>query len=214
MDRYDWDWNRGYGAARPWRSYDRDVRYGGGWWDRPDRGREWRGGWPYDGWVGSPYDRFMVGPPRPRGGWGPPDNRYDAGGYDRYARPRWPSMVGMNEFYDEIDNVFDDDFDDDSDEFDGLDGAWAAEPTDAELHNLVWRSLHQDGFIDAEAIELDLHDRVVTLRGEVAGYMEARYAWDDAWDVPGIRGVISKLTIRGENRQQAPPKAAKKAAKK
>ena len=69
-------------------------------------------------------------------------------------------------------------------------------PDDGEVRDAVARSLRDDGFIDADAIQVEVKDRVVTLRGEVQDYMEARYAWDDAWDAPGVRGVISKLTVQ------------------
>jgi len=36
----------------------------------------------------------------------------------------------------------------------------------------------------------------VTLTGDVGDFMEARYAWDDAWESPGVRGVINNLTVR------------------
>jgi hypothetical protein len=26
--------------------------------------------------------------------------------------------------------------------------------------------------------------------------MEARYAWDDAWETEGVRGVVNSLTVR------------------
>ena len=39
-------------------------------------------------------------------------------------------------------------------------------------------------------------DQVVTLTGEVGDYLEDRYAWDDAWDTTGVRGVINNLTVR------------------
>jgi osmotically-inducible protein OsmY len=39
-------------------------------------------------------------------------------------------------------------------------------------------------------------DGVVTLSGEVDDFLEARYAWDDAWEAEGVRGVINNLTVR------------------
>ena len=73
---------------------------------------------------------------------------------------------------------------------------WDEVPNDGEVREAVARSLRDDGFVDADVIQVEVKDRVVTLRGEVQDYMEARYAWDDAWDAPGVRGVISKLTVR------------------
>ena len=37
---------------------------------------------------------------------------------------------------------------------------------------------------------------MVTLKGEVDDYLEARYAWDDAWEAAGVRGVLNQLTVR------------------
>jgi hypothetical protein len=41
-----------------------------------------------------------------------------------------------------------------------------------------------------------VNDNVVTLKGEVDDYLEARYAWDDAWEARGVRGVVNQLTVR------------------
>jgi hypothetical protein len=41
-----------------------------------------------------------------------------------------------------------------------------------------------------------VEEGVVTLTGEVADFMEARYAWDDAWESPGVRGVVNNITVR------------------
>ena len=37
---------------------------------------------------------------------------------------------------------------------------------------------------------------MVTLTGEVDDFMQARYAWDDAWESAGVRGVVNNLTVR------------------
>src|SRR5690606_29256988 len=131
------------------------------------------------------------------------------GGRGGYAPggPRGGYPDPSAEFIDEFD---DDDFFDEDDDFDV--GGWGDEPDDGEVQDRVARSLRQDGFIDADAIQVEVKDRVVTLRGDVRDYMEARYAWDDAWDVPGVRGVISKLSVHAADRQEAPPDAARKAS--
>lgn len=70
-----------------------------------------------------------------------------------------------------------------------------AETSDDRLRGEVYRSLLRDGYLDAGVIDVNVDGGVVTLRGEVQDYMQARYAWDDAWDAPGVRGVVSRLTV-------------------
>ncbi|HEX6924514.1 MAG TPA: BON domain-containing protein [Longimicrobiaceae bacterium] len=109
---------------------------------------------------------------------------------ERWERPEVYSDEGIEGYFDDIDEGDPDDFPAFEDPYPGWD-----EPTDGEVYEAVRQSLASDGFLDAGKIRVEVKDRVVTLRGEVADYMEARYAWDDAWDAPGVRGVISKLTV-------------------
>lgn len=67
---------------------------------------------------------------------------------------------------------------------------------DRELREAVLENLFQDGWIDPERVDVVVENGVVTLTGEVDDFMEARYAWDDAWESPGVRGVINNLTVR------------------
>jgi hypothetical protein len=67
---------------------------------------------------------------------------------------------------------------------------------DDELREEVEEALFYDTWVDAEAITVTVDDGVVTLRGELPSYEEIRYATDDAWDVDGVRGVRSELSIR------------------
>jgi hypothetical protein len=67
---------------------------------------------------------------------------------------------------------------------------------DDEIAQAVRQSLYQDNWIDADEIEVEVDDGVVTLRGEVRDYIEARYAWDDTWETEGVRGVLNQLTVR------------------
>ncbi|HEX5724940.1 MAG TPA: BON domain-containing protein, partial [Longimicrobiaceae bacterium] len=66
---------------------------------------------------------------------------------------------------------------------------------DEELKQEVEEALFYDTWVDAEAITVEVKDGVVTLRGELPDYDEVRYATDDAWDVDGVRGVRSELTV-------------------
>jgi hypothetical protein len=68
---------------------------------------------------------------------------------------------------------------------------------DEEIRSAVRRALLEDAWLDAEMIEIRVEDGVVTLTGEVGDYLEARYAWDDAWEVAGVRGVVSRIDVRG-----------------
>lgn len=70
--------------------------------------------------------------------------------------------------------------------------------TDEEIREAVLDNLFDDTWIDPDRIDVSVEDGVVTLRGEVSDFMEARYAWDDAWETPGVRGVINHLTVRAD----------------
>jgi hypothetical protein len=67
---------------------------------------------------------------------------------------------------------------------------------DDEIRSTVEQNLHQDGWVTADSIQVSVEDQVVTLTGDVGDYLEARYAWDDAWETMGVRGVINNLTVR------------------
>jgi hypothetical protein len=67
---------------------------------------------------------------------------------------------------------------------------------DEELKEEVEEAIFYDTWVDAEAISVDVDDGIVTLRGELPSFEEVRYATDDAWDVDGVRGVRSELSVR------------------
>lgn len=69
---------------------------------------------------------------------------------------------------------------------------------DGKIREAVLENLFQDSWIDPERIDVDVDDGVVTLTGEVRDFMEARYAWDDAWETAGVRGVVNNLTVRAD----------------
>ena len=66
---------------------------------------------------------------------------------------------------------------------------------DQVLHGVRMRLQH-DRWLEADRINVEVEDGVVTLTGEVGDFMEARYAWDDAWETPGVHGVINSLAVR------------------
>ncbi|HEV2145964.1 MAG TPA: BON domain-containing protein [Longimicrobiaceae bacterium] len=70
--------------------------------------------------------------------------------------------------------------------------------SDDEIRREVQQRLHQDSWLRADEIDVDVEQGVVTLRGEVNDFLEARYAWDDAWETDGVRGVVNNLTVRPE----------------
>jgi len=72
------------------------------------------------------------------------------------------------------------------------------EPGDDEVRDAVYRRMSADAWVDAGRIEVQVEDGVVTLTGEVDDFMEARYAWDDAWEADGVRGVVNNLTVRAD----------------
>jgi hypothetical protein len=76
---------------------------------------------------------------------------------------------------------------------------------DDEIEQLVRRSLYQDNWIDADRIDVEVTNGVVTLRGEVNDYLEARYAWDDTWEAEGVRGVLNQLTVRTDEPSDTAP---------
>lgn len=67
---------------------------------------------------------------------------------------------------------------------------------DDELREEVMEALFYDTWVDAEAIDVEVRNGVVTLRGELPSHDEVRYATDDAWDVDGVLGVHSRLRVR------------------
>lgn len=76
------------------------------------------------------------------------------------------------------------------------DEQWNRHFSDDEVVQSVRQNLHQDDYIDAGRIDVSVNGNVVTLKGEVNDYLEARYAWDDAWEADGVRGVLNQLTVR------------------
>ncbi|HEX7048972.1 MAG TPA: BON domain-containing protein [Longimicrobiales bacterium] len=74
--------------------------------------------------------------------------------------------------------------------------------TDGEIREAVLENLFQDTWIDPARIDAHVENGVVTLTGEVNDFMEARYAWDDAWESAGVRGVINNLTVRADQPQE------------
>jgi hypothetical protein len=75
---------------------------------------------------------------------------------------------------------------------------------DEDLRQAVRESLYRDAWLQADSIRVEVENGIVTLRGDVDDYMEARYAWDDAWETPGVRGVVNQLTVRADRAEPEP----------
>jgi hypothetical protein len=212
MHRYDGGFSGGWGPRRggyEWNRPPREIMGGGERWNPRDvqYGR-WEGPGGYDrgiygGAYEAPQGRYVEGPD-PRRGWGgyggdfqggyPGDFR--DGGYARqpfipeqaYQRhpelSRQPGPRGERWGY-ELD-----------------DSGW--EMDDDEILDAVRRRLYEDVWVDIDRIDVEVEDGVVTLRGEVDDFMEARYAWDDAWETQGVRGVLNHLTVRVDQAQSQP----------
>lgn len=75
--------------------------------------------------------------------------------------------------------------------------------SDDEIHEAVIQRMYDDPWLDVRTIDVDVDDGIVTLTGEVGDFLEARYAWDDAWEAEGVRGVVNHLTVRTDLPQPA-----------
>lgn len=194
------------------RGYDRGV-YGG---DHPAFG-----GYPGGGREGIHYEGGRGGAERPDAGrrWWP--QRYDAGyrgghtrGYDRGERMQRPAGYGgdfarepfmpeaaylRHPEYDRPPTYHQNRWEQPGRYEVGRD----APMSDGEIHDEVRQRLFQDSWLRADEIDVSVADGVVTLRGEVRDFLEARYAWDDAWESDGVRGVINNLTIRADPPHEA-----------
>jgi hypothetical protein len=88
---------------------------------------------------------------------------------------------------------------------------------DEDIRLAVCQNLFQDNWVDAERINVDVDDGIVTLTGDVDDFLEARYAWDDAWETSGVRGVVNHIHVRvddvGDGSAMEKPSASGTASK-
>ncbi|HEX7118507.1 MAG TPA: BON domain-containing protein [Longimicrobiales bacterium] len=75
--------------------------------------------------------------------------------------------------------------------------------SDDQIRSDVEETLFYDTWVDADRIHVDVEDGVVTLSGTLPSYDEIRFATDDAWDVDGVRGVRTELTVETPGRAAA-----------
>lgn len=78
---------------------------------------------------------------------------------------------------------------------------YGGELTDEQVRASVYRRMRADAWLDPGRITVEVDDGVVTLTGEVDDFLKARYAWDDAWEAEGVRGVVNNLTVRADQPQ-------------
>jgi osmotically-inducible protein OsmY len=72
---------------------------------------------------------------------------------------------------------------------------WRRDP-DEEIRAAVWIALRADRYLAGTEVVPKVERGVVTLTGTVDDYLQIRYAWDDAWDTPGVIGVVDALEVR------------------
>jgi osmotically-inducible protein OsmY len=67
--------------------------------------------------------------------------------------------------------------------------------TDHEVKDAVIARLLSDTVIYVRGLNVDVVNGTVYLRGTVNGYTQKMEAGDDAWSVPGVRGVVNELSV-------------------
>jgi osmotically-inducible protein OsmY len=70
-----------------------------------------------------------------------------------------------------------------------------APPSDTELADEIKNKLVWDPWVDANRVQVEVNQGVVTLTGNVPSIFEKRAAGDDAWDTPGTLDVHNDLMI-------------------
>lgn len=69
-----------------------------------------------------------------------------------------------------------------------------AVPSDREMKAALVSRLNENLYTQDADIKVDVSDRVVVLHGAVPSDIARSVALDDAWDVPGVVEVQSRLT--------------------
>jgi hypothetical protein len=185
----------GYGGYSGGRLRDREPGYGGfglhGSEDSfRDQGRYGGGGRGHSSDFRGEWDAPRM---RPRGGdWGGGRGR---GGYDSFgpSEPFMPEAAYLRHpEYDRPPRHMAERW---PGEASGSQGGYEL-VDDEDIRQAVCQNLFQDRWVDAERINVDVDDGVVTLTGDVDDFLEARYAWDDAWETSGVRGVVNHIHVR------------------
>jgi hypothetical protein len=217
IGRYGWDYTRMPGEPQRGRGRERPEQYG--------YGREYgTRGWPYGVGYEHPSRRRRAARGRPFGGegwrreagpgpYGEVFRGYERGGvfggYTDYGRryrggpstrtaPRGAYRPGTDDYGRDYlsGRIYDRDYvlRRYGREFRSTRGGRPL--SDDEIRDEVCENLFNDSWLDARRINVDVDEGIATLTGEVRDFMEARYAWDDAWEAEGVKGVINNLTVR------------------
>lgn len=206
MRRYDAGYGGGWGPRRggyEWNRPPREIMGGHRWSPRDVQYGRWEGPGGYDrGVYGGAYEApqggYSDGPNR-RAGWGGYGGDFRGEEWGGYVRgPFMPEQAYQR--HPELDR-----------EPGPRGGRWGYELDDTgwdlddeDILDAVRRRLYEDVWVDIDRIDVEVEDGIVTLRGEVDDFMEARYAWDDAWETEGVRGVINHLTVRVDQPEAQP----------
>ena len=227
---------RGYGPG--FGDHERSGgRGGGGWWGNPAPSWQWGNdagrGWPAPrrgAWQQPRYDRGEYGDSYPAYGGYPGDDArgmyYGGDRYDRGFAPRggnWGQARGYDQgmvrepFIPEGSPHQSEREEQPHHPLDpwasGEQAGFGPDLSDDEIRSAVRQNLFNDSWIDADRVNVEVSEQVVTLTGEVDDYLEARYAWDDAWEAVGVRGVINQLAVRSQPSDQAEKRTPAKAKK-
>jgi hypothetical protein len=224
MNGYDRDrgnpFGRGWGGRGGYGAEYRPARWGGP--GGPEGGWSWRADRPRTTARGpSPggYDRGIYGGSYPTYGGYPGaerqgmhyGGRYDSAGYRAFGfgpRPQQERGHGGETFLPESAYRRHPELDQpprraENRSFGDVHGGDSGSMDDRDIRDAVRHNLFNDTWLQPRAIEVRVNDGVVTLTGEVDDYMEARYAWDDAWEAAGVRGVLNQLTVRNVVRRES-----------
>jgi len=71
-----------------------------------------------------------------------------------------------------------------------------AEPTPVDIKHKIEEAFRRSAQIDAEQIQVEMHEGEVVLKGIVHSWFEREQAERAAWSAPGVRNVVDQISIR------------------
>ncbi len=201
-------WNHPYGAA----GHGDGRGYGGDFGRRPGFGAYGgHGGGQQGGWGGGPYATPRRAPDGLVGGGGAGPRGEYGGAYEQYGGRAshgrgydagWGGQRGFAREPFMPDEAYrrhpEYGRQPGQREWEAHQHEYGGEPGDEQVRDSVYRRMRADAWLDPERITVRVEDGVVTLTGEVDDFLKARYAWDDAWEAEGVRGVVNNLTVRAD----------------
>jgi osmotically-inducible protein OsmY len=75
--------------------------------------------------------------------------------------------------------------------------AWTPK-TDYELKNDIMNTFSRDAWIDASAVQVEVENSRVHLKGHVPNYVQKTAAEEDAWWTNGVVDVVNDLEVSEE----------------